>query len=78
MVKKSLPGGQAVQDAAQSPWHGSCKPVRRGAPAACCFRCVEGFQIMFFSIIEEVASFASVFLFITAVAVWSDVLARIF
>ena len=33
---------------------------------------------MFFSIIEEVASFASVFLFITAVAVWSDVLARIF
>lgn len=33
---------------------------------------------MFFSIVEEVACFASVVLFITAVAVWSDVLARIF
>ena len=29
---------------------------------------------MFFSIIEEVACFASVVLFITAIAVWSDVL----
>jgi hypothetical protein len=31
---------------------------------------------MFFSLIEEVASLASVTLFIAAIALWSDVLAR--
>lgn len=33
---------------------------------------------MFFSIIEEAVSLASVVLFITAIALWSDVLARLF
>jgi hypothetical protein len=75
MVNNVLTLLQAIQFAEQSPWHGRCKSTGVALPPLR-FIASTGFEIMFFSVLEEVVSFASVVLFIAAIAVWSDVLMR--
>jgi hypothetical protein len=75
VVKKPSPRLQVLQITKQSRRHGSCK-VSGVAPATIIAVASKDLRPMFFSLIEEVASLASVTLFIAAIALWSDVLAR--
>jgi hypothetical protein len=57
-------------------WHAECSSLVVTMRSRFC-NLLLGTSVMFISLLEEVASFAAIFLFVTALAFWSNILSTI-